>query len=241
MLSKKGKYLLFVIMITTTQLIYGQQNELGLLANVGVSKFHKTRSLGGLERQLGKLTPQYSECFESGMYYRKTFRNNTFIKIEVSYNRLRGKHTIRNQRIKELEVISRNPYEFRWIDVGEVKRAKEVRNHNAINFPGFIGINYRKFFFEIGYGGSLIWETDRSIYINEVIKGEEKIDKTKTRRKGYSFVQRLYRVNLGYEVSDKMILKLNGYRAVENDDPQKYYTEYSIGLEYRLLKRKARW
>lgn len=241
MYSKKGKFMLVVMMITTANWIFGQQNEFGLLANVGISKFHKIRSLGGLERRIGRLNPHYSESFESGIYYRKTFRNNTFIKIELSYNRLKEKHSINNQVISELEVISRNPYEFRWIDVGEVKEAKEIRNHNAVNFPAFIGMNYRKFFIEIGFGGSLVWETNRSIYIDEVINGEEKIEESRRQRNGYSFVQKLYRVNLGYDLSNRIILKINGYRAIENDEPQKYYTEYSIGLEYRLLKRKAKW
>lgn len=242
MLSKKGKFMMLILLLATSNLMYSQRNELGILTNIGINKFHN-REIIRSHRIIGDVVPKYSESYEGGAYYRKTFNNKTFFKFELSYNRLKEKQVSSDQRITEREIISRNPIKYGWVDIGEITEAREIRNHNAINFPVYFGFHLKKLFFELGFGGSLIWATNRSITVNEIIRGEEKSQVSISNDNDTPKIRRLFRVNTGYVLSEKTKLKLNGYWTTEKGEPNslRYYTEFSIGLEYQLLNRKARW
>ncbi|MEZ5045142.1 MAG: hypothetical protein R2828_34930 [Saprospiraceae bacterium] len=242
MLSKKGKFMMLMLLLATSNMMYSQRNEMGILTNIGISKFHNKEIIRS-HRIIVGVMPKYSESYEGGAYYRKTFNNKTFFKLELSYNRLKEKHIARNQRITERGIISSNPIEYGWIDIGEITEAREIRNHNAINFPVYFGFHRKKLLFELGFGGSLVWATNRSITVNEVIRGEEKSQGSISNDNDSPKTRRLFRVNTGYVLSEKTKLKLNGYWTTEKGEPNslRYYTEFSIGLAYQLLNRKARW
>lgn len=231
MLSKKGKYLLMIIMITTSNLIYSQQNEFGFLADYGISevykeKYHKSK----------KYPKIYSRSFDFGFYFKKRIKRNVFFKIELTYNEFRDHYQFGNRSIYEWQLVSTDPRRGEYVKIGELILGETKVDYQGINFPISLGYERGRWFAEIGYGGSVRREFHRYEYRQKIIGNKEEIYESDRQGNLYTFVDHLFKASVGMRIFEALSIKMSILESFKNEGFERLYSQYIIGFEYRILR-----
>lgn len=236
MISRFGKTIFLLLMTVTIS--SGQSSEFGILSGIGVGKFHFERRGSGYYTLTEKLSSRYKESIDVGVYFRLASKFGLYLKSELAYNRFHDYQSTENQPY----TVYRFYYDpFRTVELeGFIFIAEEDRLYESINFPFYIGYERSNFFLEFGYGGAMNWYTRKSYYEEISVDTELKVSESDSGENGYNFVYQLFRVSFGYNILPHLRIKVNGSQVRKNGEQEKFYKQYQIGVEYRLLKGKTK-